>query len=72
MLFVCTPFICPFRLSRLFWTYFIPVIPLVLLVDGVVSCLRTYNPQELREIIKKLNATEYDWEVGENSKAFGG
>lgn len=72
MLFVCTPFICPFRLSRLFWTYFIPVIPLVLLVDGVVSCLRTYNPQELREIIKKLNATEYEWEVGENSKAFGG
>ena len=33
----------PFRWSRLFWTYVIPAIPLVLLVDGVVSCWRTYT-----------------------------
>src|ERR1700693_6220026 len=43
MLFVCTPFIRPFRWSRLFWTYLVPIIPLVLLFDGVVSCLRTYR-----------------------------
>jgi delta 1-pyrroline-5-carboxylate dehydrogenase len=43
----------------------------VLLFDGVVSCLRTYRPQELREIIAKLNATEYQWNVGEHSRAAG-
>jgi hypothetical protein len=68
MLFVFTPLIRPFRWSRLLWTYLVPIIPLVLLFDGVVSCLRTYRPQELFEIIKKLSGIEYQWEVGEHSK----
>ena len=67
MLFVCTPWIRPFRWSRLFWTYLVPIIPLVLLFDGVVSCLRTYRPQELREMVTKLTATDYQWEIGEDS-----
>ncbi len=71
MLFVCTPLIRPFRWSRLLWTYLVPIIPLVLLFDGVVSCLRTYRPQELREMIKKLSGIAYDWEVGEYSKVHG-
>jgi len=69
MLFVFTPLMRPFRWSRLLCTYLVPIIPLVLLFDGVVSCLRTYRPQELREIIKKLSGNEYQWEVGEHSKA---
>jgi len=71
MLFVCTPWIRPFRWSRLLWTILVPVIPLVLLFDGVVSCLRTYRPQELREIVEKLAANEYQWEIGEHSRATG-
>ena len=66
MAFVYTPWIRPFRWSRLFWTYVIPVVPFVVLFDGVVSCLRTYRPQELREIIGKLRGIEYEWEVGEH------
>jgi hypothetical protein len=69
MLFVFTPWIRPFRWSRLLWTYVIPIVPLVLLFDGVVSCLRTHRPQELREIVETLDATEYQWEVGEHSRA---
>jgi hypothetical protein len=69
VLFVCTALIRPFRWSRLLWTYVIPIIPLVLLFDGVVSCLRTYRPQELREIIEELTATGYQWETGEHSRA---
>jgi hypothetical protein len=69
ILFVFTPLIRPFRWSRLLWTYLVPLIPLVLLFDGVVSCLRTYRPQEMYEIIKKLSGIEYRWEVGEYSKA---
>jgi hypothetical protein len=55
----------PFRWSRLFWTYVIPIVPFVVLFDGVVSCLRTYRPRELREIIGKLTGSEYEWKVGE-------
>lgn len=70
MLFVCTPWIRPFRWSRLLWTYLVPIIPLVLLFDGVVSCLRTYRPQELRELVEKLRASEYQWEIGEHSTGY--
>ena len=65
LMFLHTPRIRPFRWSRLLWTYLIPVIPLVLLFDGVVSCLRTYRPQELREIVEKLTSCQYQWEIGE-------
>jgi hypothetical protein len=65
LMFIHTPRIRPFRWSRLLWTYLIPIIPLVLLFDGVVSCLRTYRPQELREMVEKLAPCEYHWEIGE-------
>jgi hypothetical protein len=59
------PRIRPFRWSRLLWTYLIPIIPFVLLFDGVVSCLRTYRPQELRAIVDQLTPCPYKWEIGE-------
>ena len=57
-----TPFIRPFRWSRLIWTYLVPVVPLVLMFDSVVSCLRTYSVQELRGLTVGLD--RYDWEMG--------
>jgi hypothetical protein len=71
MPFAFTPLIRPFRWSRLLFTYVIPIIPLVLLFDGVVSCLRTYRPPELLEIIKRLSGSECRWKVGEHSRASG-
>jgi hypothetical protein len=65
LMFLHTPRIRPFRWSRLFWTYLIPIIPLVLFFDGVVSCLRTYRPHELREIVEKLTPCQFKWEIGE-------
>jgi len=56
------PFIRPLRWSRLAWTYLPPVLPFVGVFDGVVSCLRTYSPAELRELLRGLDT--YDWEVG--------
>lgn len=70
--FVFTPSIRPFRWSRLLYTYALPIIPLVLLFDGLVSCLRTYQPRELRELIEGVAAPEYRWEAGEQSGTFGG
>ena len=57
-----TPFIRPFRWSRLFWTYVLPVVPIVLLWDSVVSVLRVYSVQELRELTAGLDG--YQWDIG--------
>jgi hypothetical protein len=68
---LAVPFIRPWRVSRLFWTYLIPAIPLVLLVDGIVSCLRSYSEDELTALIRSLRPspsagtpTPYQWTVG--------
>lgn len=63
--FLTVPFIRPFRLSRLFWTYVIPVIPFVLWFDGILSCLRAYSPAELAQLVAHLDANDYKWEIGE-------
>lgn len=60
-----TPFIRPFKLGRIIFTYLIPIVPLFVLWDGVVSSLRTYSSKEMEKLITDLNGTEkYDWEVG--------
>ncbi len=58
------PWIRPFRFSRLFWTYCVPIIPCVILFDGVVSCLRSYSTSELRALVNTLKGVNYDWEIG--------
>jgi len=58
-----TPFIRPFRWSRLLFTYLIPIIPLVVMFDGIVSCLRTYTVKELTEMADSLGG-DYHWEIG--------
>jgi hypothetical protein len=63
--FLTAPFARPFRISRIFWTYFIPVIPFVLFFDGVVSCLRAYSQTELSLLAVQVKAENYAWQVGE-------
>lgn len=64
LMFGITPFIRPFKLSRLFFTYLIPAIPVFTLWDGVVSVLRMYNPEMLEEMTKKLTGPPYVWKTG--------
>ena len=60
-----TPFIRPFKLGRIIFTYLIPIVPLFVLWDGVVSSLRTYSVKEMNELISDLNVTkDYSWNVG--------
>jgi hypothetical protein len=60
---VLTPAIRPFRWSRLFWTYLVPVLPLAILFDGVVSTLRVYTPEEMLAMGKEVGG-DYEWEAG--------
>jgi SAM-dependent methyltransferase len=59
-----TPRIAPFSWTRLFYTYVLPILPLLILWDGVVSCLRSYRPAELRALTDGLDEG-YRWEIGE-------
>lgn len=59
-----TPFIRPFKIGRLVFTYLIPIVPLFVLWDGVVSALRTYSIKEMSKFVSELQGTEaYDWEI---------
>ena len=60
-----TPFIRPFKLGRLIFTYLIPIVPLFVLWDGVVSCLRTYSVEEMKDLVAGLEGADtHDWEIG--------
>ncbi len=61
------PFVRPFRWSRLFWTYIIPVLPLSITWDAQVSALRLYSVRELRQIVGGLPPNDYTWEIGRES-----
>jgi hypothetical protein len=64
-LLLVTPLLRPFRLSRLLWTYLIPVLPLAVLWDGIVSCLRVYDPEELDALVREVSGAErYSWRSG--------
>jgi hypothetical protein len=59
-----TPFIRPFRWSRLLFTYVIPVAPIAILWDASVSVLRCYSVGELRALVQTLEGAPYRWELG--------
>lgn len=60
-----TPFIRPFKLGRIIFTYLIPIVPFFVLWDGVVSSLRTYSIAEMNQLVSDLNQSDtYYWEIG--------
>jgi hypothetical protein len=61
---LCTPFIRPFRWRRLVWTYLVPVVPIVALWDGFVSNLRTYSVGELSDLVENLADHRCEWKIG--------
>ena len=59
-----TPFIRPFKWGRLVFTYLVPLVPLFVLWDGLVSCLRTYSVDEMSALVNKLDKKDsYLWEM---------
>ncbi len=60
-----TPFVRPFRWSRLLWTYLVPAIPFMVLFDGTVSFLRLYLEDELRELVAGVPGSDrFEWDIG--------
>ncbi len=64
-IFLCTPFVRPFRWSRLLFTYLVPLIPCLVLFDGTMSLLRLYLADELQELVASVPGHEsFTWDIG--------
>jgi hypothetical protein len=62
---LATPFMRPFRLSRLFFTYLVPLVPLCTIWDGTVSILRMYPPDQLLALAQRADpAGSFEWQAG--------
>ncbi|MET4074879.1 class I SAM-dependent methyltransferase [Hymenobacter sp. UYCo722] len=67
-----TPFFRPFRLSRLVFTYLIPLIPLCTIWDGAVSLLRMYSTAELLALAHAADpAGAFAWQAGRKRHWWG-
>jgi len=64
------PFIRPFRWSRIFFTYIVPLIPFLFAWDGCVSGIRSYTPEELLKMTREVTGgNQYEWKVGRGRTA---
>lgn len=60
-----TPFIRPLTWWRLALTYLVPLSPLCICWDALVSSLRSYTMAELRALCDGLPGPAYTWETGQ-------
>jgi len=67
-----TPFVKPFRWSRIFFTYLIPILPLVTFLDGAMALLKLYAPTDLDELTASLDHKGYAWRSGKLDNGRGG
>ena len=68
---IITPFMKPFRISRLLLTYILPIVPISTLWDGLVSILRMYTPGDMLKMAKEINAPNYVWKADQINGKFG-
>jgi len=59
-----TPLLRPFSWQRLLFTYALPLVPLTLLFDGIISVFRTYTEGEMLEMIEGGTDLSYEWQSG--------
>jgi hypothetical protein len=59
-----TPLVRPVSWVQILFTYVVPILPLLIFWDGLVSQLRTYSVHELEEFTRDLQSPEYRWEAG--------
>lgn len=64
------PLVRPFRMSRVLFTYPLPLVPALVAWDGTVSALRAYSAEELLAIARSVPGGEdYEWAAGLGGRA---
>ena len=61
---ILTPLIRPVSWTQIVFTYLLPILPVLMFWDGLVSQLRTYSIEELTRMTDDLRAPDYRWEMG--------
>lgn len=57
------PWSRPLSVARVVLTWLVPLIPLGIWWDGMMSCLRSYSPDELRALTDDLNSSDYGFRI---------
>ena len=70
--FLSAPFVKPFRWTRLLFTYLIPVLLLIIPLDGIIALFKLYSPKDLNELTDQLKVPAYNWESGKKDNGRGG
>jgi len=66
------PLVKPFRIERLIFTYLIPILPLVIYIDGFLALFKLYAPQDLDELTASIEQEKYAWRSGRLDNGRGG
>ena len=66
------PLVRPFRILRLVFTYFVPILPLVTFLDGFLALFKLYAPCDLDELVAPLSNPNYQWRSGKSDNGRGG
>lgn len=69
---ITAPFVKPFRIQRIIFTYLIPVLPIVTFIDGFVALFKLYSPEDLNELTASIGAKGYNWRSGKLDNGRGG
>ena len=66
------PFVKPFRFSRIIFTYLVPILPLITMIDGFLALFKLYTPKDLDELVRQLTTDNYTWKSGKIDNGRGG
>lgn len=66
------PFVKPFRIERIVFTYLIPILPLVTFIDGFLALFKLYAPEDLDELTSSIDIEGYYWRSGKLDNGRGG
>jgi ubiquinone/menaquinone biosynthesis C-methylase UbiE len=60
---IITPFIKPFSIKRLFFTYILPINIFTVVYDGIISVLRSKSSRQYKTFVNKIHTINYNMEV---------
>ncbi|KAF7531333.1 hypothetical protein G7054_g8964 [Neopestalotiopsis clavispora] len=67
---LCAPFFYWWSPARLFFVYAMPIVPFVLVFDGIISSLRTRTPEEVEILLRTCGADTSEWEIKSGRERF--
>lgn len=69
---VLSPRVQPFRISRIIFTYLIPLFPLMISWDGIVALFKIRAPQIIESLARTAVPTGWKWTSGKSPNNRGG